>query len=104
MKKIDQEKKEIREILKTNECVISLGGGAFIDKSLRKSILKNCISVWLDLDIKTLSNRTKWNQKRPLVKKNNNFDNFTILIAQKQLTRFREMRGLATKCLMFLQF
>ena len=79
-----QEKKEIREILKTNECVISLGGGAFIDKSLRKSILKNCISVWLDLDIKTLSNRTKWNQKRPLLKKNNNFEKIKYIYAKRR--------------------
>ena len=79
-----QEKKEIREILKRNECVISLGGGAFIDKNLRNSILKNCISVWLDLDIKTLSNRTKWNQKRPLLKKNNNFEKIKYIYAKRR--------------------
>ena len=36
------------------------------------NILKNAISIWLDVDIKSLSKRIKWNQKRPLLKKENN--------------------------------
>ena len=69
-----EEKREINKILKKNECVISLGGGAFVDKALRNNILKNSISIWLDLNIKILSQRVKWNKKRPLLKKTNNFE------------------------------
>ncbi len=69
-----EEKREINKILKKNECVISLGGGAFVDKALRNNILKNSISIWLDLSIKILSQRAKWNKKRPLLKKTNNFE------------------------------
>ena len=69
-----EEKREINKILKKNECVISLGGGAFVDKALRNNILKNSISIWLDLSIKILSQRVKWNKKRPLLKKTNNFE------------------------------
>lgn len=69
-----EEKKEIYKILKKNECVISLGGGAFIDKTLRNNILKNSISIWLDLSVSLLNKRIKWNQKRPLLKKTDNFE------------------------------
>ena len=30
--------------------------------------MKNAISIWLNVDIKTLNQRVKWNQKRPLLK------------------------------------
>ena len=64
-----EEEKEVLKSLKKNNCVIALGGGAFINKTLRENILENAISIWLDIDIKILSNRIKWNQKRPLLKK-----------------------------------
>ena len=63
-----EEKKAVLKSLKKQNCVIALGGGAFMDKDLRENILKNSISVWLDDDIKTLSERAKRNQKRPLLK------------------------------------
>ena len=62
-----QEEKEVLESLKKNKCVIALGGGAFITKNIRDKILKNCISVWLDINLETLIKRTKWNKKRPLI-------------------------------------
>jgi len=67
-----EEEKEVLESLKEEKSVISLGGGAFINKNIRNAILKNAISVWLDVDLKTLSERTKHNMKRPLLDKNNN--------------------------------
>ena len=66
-----EEKKEVLKLLKKNSCVIALGGGAFIDKTVREDILKNAISVWLDVDIKTLNKRVKWNKNRPLLTKVN---------------------------------
>tara|TARA_B100001013_G_C24314439_1_gene326080 strand:- start:2 stop:523 length:522 start_codon:yes stop_codon:yes gene_type:complete len=68
-------KDETEEILKSLEesnCVIALGGGAFINKSVRKNILKSAISIWLDTDIEILNSRIKQNYKRPLLKKENN--------------------------------
>ncbi len=35
--------------LKLNNSVISLGGGAFINKNIRKEILKNHLSFWLNV-------------------------------------------------------
>ena len=67
-----EEEKEVLKSLKNTNCVIALGGGAFINKRIRSSILKNAISIWLDLDLKYLSERTEWNKKRPLLNKENN--------------------------------
>ena len=66
-----EEEKEVLKSLKNKNCVISLGGGAFINKNLRKNILENSISIWLDVDIKTLNKRIKWNNKRPLTNSQN---------------------------------
>ena len=52
--------------LKMNNTVISLGGGAFINKKIRKEILKNHLSFWLNWDDKILLNRIKNSKKRPL--------------------------------------
>ena len=40
--------------LKLNSSVISIGGGAFINKNIRQEILKNHLSFWLNWDIETL--------------------------------------------------
>ncbi len=53
--------------LKLNSTVISLGGGAFINNNIRKEILKNHLSFWLNWDDKILLNRIKNSRKRPLV-------------------------------------
>ena len=42
------------------------------NKTLRENILNNAISIWLDVDMKILSKRAKWNQKRPLLKRESN--------------------------------
>ena len=61
------EKKVTLEVLKKNDSVIALGGGAFINVSIRKEIKNCCISFWLDLDIKSLLVRLKFVKKRPLL-------------------------------------
>ena len=66
-----EEKKESLKSLKKSKCVIALGGGAFINKTVRDSVLKNTISIWLDIDLKTLNKRIKWNKKRPLLNTEN---------------------------------
>ena len=54
------------KILKRSNIVISLGGGAFLNSKIKKEILDNHISLWLNWDIKTLINRIKDSQKRPV--------------------------------------
>ena len=60
------EEKITLKILKLNSVVVSLGGGAFVNKIIRKEILKNHISFWLNWDNKILINRIKNSKKRPL--------------------------------------
>jgi shikimate kinase len=67
-----EEEKEVLKSLKKSNCVIALGGGAFINKNVRNNVLKNTISVWLDVNLKALNKRIKWNKKRPLLNKENN--------------------------------
>ena len=67
-----EEEKEVLKSLTKNNCVIALGGGAFINESIRNSVLKSSISMWLDTDLKTLNERIKWNKKRPLLDRKNN--------------------------------
>jgi len=68
----NEERKEVLKSLEKNNSVIALGGGAFIDEEVRATILKDSLSIWLDVDVKTLNKRIIRNQKRPLLKKNNN--------------------------------
>ena len=46
--------------------VISLGGGGFTNNNIRKEILKNHLSFWLNWDSKILLKRIKNSKKRPL--------------------------------------
>jgi len=66
-----EEKKEVSKSLKESNSVIALGGGAFIDKTIRDNVLKNAVSIWLDADLKDLNKRIKWSNKRPLLNKEN---------------------------------
>ena len=52
--------------LKLSPVVISLGGGAFANKNIRKEVLKDHLSFWLNWNNKTLLNRIKNSKKRPL--------------------------------------
>ena len=79
-----EEEKVVLKFLEKNNCVIALGGGAFINKTLRESTLKKAISIWLDIDIKILNKRIKWNQKRPLLKEENNQKKLTELYAERK--------------------
>ena len=80
-----EEEKEVLKSLEKNNCVVALGGGAFMNSTLRENILKNTISIWLDIDIKTLNKRVKWNQKRPLLKKEkNNQKKLTEIYAERK--------------------
>ena len=52
--------------LKLNSVVISLGGGAFENKNIRKEVLRDNISFWLNWNENILLDRIKNSKKRPL--------------------------------------
>ena len=57
--------------LKKDNSVISLGGGAFLDKLIREKVKKTSISFWLDISVNELIKRLKKTKKRPLLYKKN---------------------------------
>ena len=61
------EKKISLEELKKSNSVIALGGGAFMDSSIRKEAENLSISFWLDLSLESLLIRLKNVKKRPLL-------------------------------------
>ena len=63
-----EEEKEVLKSLKISKSIIALGGGAFMNKVIRESVLQKAVSIWLDANIETLAERVKWSEKRPLLK------------------------------------
>ncbi len=55
--------------LKNNNSVISLGGGAFLNHSIRQISKKHSISFWLDVPVETLIKRLKKSKNRPILGK-----------------------------------
>ncbi len=78
------EKKTTLEELKKNNLVIALGGGAFIDSSIRKEIKNSCISFWLDLNVKSLLTRLKNGKKRPLLNQNKLEDSINKIYSMRK--------------------
>ena len=60
------EEKITLKCLKKINNVVSLGGGAFINDKIRKEILSNHFSFWLNCNESTLMKRIKGSKKRPL--------------------------------------
>ena len=60
------EEKITLKCLKKIKNVISLGGGGFINSKIRKEILTNHFSFWLNWDESILVKRIKGSKKRPL--------------------------------------
>ena len=60
------EEKITLKCLKEIKNVISLGGGGFINTKIRKEVLNNHFSFWLNWDELTLIRRIKGSKKRPL--------------------------------------
>ena len=60
------EKEITLKFLNKTNCIISLGGGAFINKIIKKKVKKKGITVWLKWDSQTLINRIRKNKKRPI--------------------------------------
>ncbi len=60
------EEKTTLKLLKGKGKIISLGGGGFLNKNIRKEILKNHISFWLSWKSSTIIKRVYGSKKRPI--------------------------------------
>ena len=65
------EKKVALQELKRVNAVIALGGGAFLNKDIRKEVEESAVSFWLDLNMKSILKRLKNSKKRPLLNREN---------------------------------
>ena len=65
------EKKITLKELKKINLVVALGGGAFINKTIRKEVKDSSVSFWLDVNLKSLLPRLKNLTKRPLLNEDN---------------------------------
>ena len=77
------EEKVSIKILKLKNKVVSLGGGAFLNENIRKEVLSNNVSFWLNWKDNTLINRIKRNNKRPII--NNSNENEIKKLISKRL-------------------
>ena len=48
------------------DCIIALGGGAFLNKKIRQEILLNHVSFWLNWSSEILVSRIENSSKRPI--------------------------------------
>ena len=60
------EKEITLKFLNKTNCIISLGGGAFINEIIKKKVKEKGIAIWLNWNSQTLINRIKKNKKRPI--------------------------------------
>ena len=77
----DLEKKITLNLLNKKRCVISLGGGAYINKTIRKVANKKCNTIWLYWNSKTIIDRiNKKKNKRPIASSLNDDELKNLLI------------------------
>ena len=80
----EQEEKISMSCLNGRNKIISLGGGAFINKKIRDTALLNGVSFFLDLDLKILCSRLEKSKKRPLLTGKNLKANLSSIIQRRQ--------------------
>jgi len=71
--------------LKYKNIVISLGGGAFINDKIRKDVLTNHFSFWLNWEDLILIKRIKGSKKRPLASKSTEQEIKAIINKRKKI-------------------
>ena len=79
------EEKITLKCLKKFKNVVSLGGGGFINVKIRKEILANHLSFWLNWDELTLVKRIRNSKKRPLVFQSTEQEIRTIIKNRSQI-------------------
>ena len=67
----DLEEKITINILEHKKTIVSLGGGAIINKNIRNAIKKNSYNIYLSVDIDILTKRLQNSKTRPLIYKKN---------------------------------
>ena len=79
------EQKVTIDRIKSKNSVIALGGGAFINEKVRKATQKNNATIWLNWSSKTLIDRIKKNNKRPVASNLSNNELKNLLISRSKI-------------------
>ncbi|MDD4617175.1 MAG: shikimate kinase [Alphaproteobacteria bacterium] len=78
------ERETVAHLLDERLCVLSLGGGAFIDAQTREEIRKKAISIWLKVDRDILLKRVMYQGNRPLLAGNNPKEKLDLILRQRE--------------------
>ena len=89
------EEKLSLNFVEKNNCVISLGGGAFINENIRKKIQKNSHSFWLNWKIRTILDRISKNKNRPIAL---NLSNKDLADLYKKRVKFYKLSDFRVNC------
>jgi len=80
------EEKITLEEMKKKNTVISLGGGAFMNSQIKKYVMLNSKSFWLDLNIQLLEKRLIKSKSRPLLNNLNLKEDLEKIFDQRKNT------------------
>ncbi len=72
--------------LKKKNTIISLGGGAFLNNSIRRTVKHSSVSFWLDVNINELVKRLSKTKKRPLLFRKNIKDTVSKIYLERKKT------------------
>lgn len=79
----DGERRVIHRLLRAGPSIIATGGGAFAQDATRRDILDHGISVWIDVPLDILVERTAKRNTRPLLRSGNPEDILRNLMTQR---------------------
>ena len=79
------EEKITLKLLDSYNLIISLGGGAFINNRIRKEVIKNNLSFWLNWNTYTLLDRIKKSKKRPIALKLNDHELIKLIESRAKI-------------------
>ena len=79
------EEKITLKILKNPKRIVALGGGGFINKNIRKEIINNHISIWLDWKHSTIIKRILKSKKRPIAFNSNESDLKKLIVERSDI-------------------
>ena len=71
---------------------ISLGGGGYINQSIRKQCFKNCTTFWLNWKNEILIKRIINSKKRPLAMKLNSFEINELILKRSKIYKLSDYK------------
>ena len=80
------------DYLKLENKIISLGGGGYINQSIRKQCFKNCTTFWLNWKNEILIKRIINSKKRPLAMKLNSFEINKLILKRSKIYKLSDYK------------